>query len=313
MSNRRYTQFYYTPHKKAVQIDCSFIVDQTNGNGLGIRSLKSSLSSIPQVFMNTSPAATTATSVFASGASTITVSSLLNLVVGMVVTDSTTGGNITGGTTISAINTITSQITLSAVTAGASASSPGDTLSFAMTATLAGNPNPAAGLILVKFADNFNQYFFGTAGFVAPLTGSNVVVDSTSLTIGKAYVITVLGTSTAADWVTLGVPIGITAAVGVAFIAAATGAGSGSGQVQLAASAGAGVYHIEVIGDPNKTLNSQAGAQMGQANGNQMVLGCYGPTSTSNPTLLLVAPANNTTIGLSFVLSSSTLSANGGG
>lgn len=40
MSNARLQQFYYTKHKQAVQIDCNFVVDIANGNGLGIRNLK---------------------------------------------------------------------------------------------------------------------------------------------------------------------------------------------------------------------------------------------------------------------------------
>lgn len=53
MSNRRNIQFTFNPHNKATVLDCSFIVDSTNGNGLGIRSLKNS-GRIQSVFMNTS-------------------------------------------------------------------------------------------------------------------------------------------------------------------------------------------------------------------------------------------------------------------
>lgn len=53
MSNRRNIQFTYTPHNKATILDCSFVVDSTNGNGFGIRSLKKS-GRIASVFMNTS-------------------------------------------------------------------------------------------------------------------------------------------------------------------------------------------------------------------------------------------------------------------
>lgn len=53
MSNRRDIQFHYSPHNKATVLDCSFIVDQTNGNGFGVRSLKKS-GRIASVFMNTS-------------------------------------------------------------------------------------------------------------------------------------------------------------------------------------------------------------------------------------------------------------------
>ena len=42
----------YAMHVKPVLIDCNFIVDSTNGNGLGIRSLKGPL--VQNVFMNTS-------------------------------------------------------------------------------------------------------------------------------------------------------------------------------------------------------------------------------------------------------------------
>lgn len=53
MSNRRDIQFHYSPHNKATVLDCSFIVDSTNGNGFGVRSLKKS-GRIATVFMNTS-------------------------------------------------------------------------------------------------------------------------------------------------------------------------------------------------------------------------------------------------------------------
>lgn len=52
MSNRRDIQFTYNPHNKLVLLDCNFIVDHTNGNGFGIRSLNKS-GRISTVFMNT--------------------------------------------------------------------------------------------------------------------------------------------------------------------------------------------------------------------------------------------------------------------
>ena len=53
MSNRRNIQFMYSPHNKATVLDCSFVVDPANGNGLGIRSLKPS-GRIASVYMHTS-------------------------------------------------------------------------------------------------------------------------------------------------------------------------------------------------------------------------------------------------------------------
>lgn len=42
ISNRRNNQFTWNPHNKATILDCSFVVDSKNGNGLGIRSFKGS-------------------------------------------------------------------------------------------------------------------------------------------------------------------------------------------------------------------------------------------------------------------------------
>ena len=54
MANRNFPNGtkIYIPHVKPVLLDCNFIVDATNGNGLGIRSLKGPY--IQNVFMHTS-------------------------------------------------------------------------------------------------------------------------------------------------------------------------------------------------------------------------------------------------------------------
>jgi len=54
MANRNYPngKSIYIPHVKPVLIDCNFVVDSANGNGLGIRSLKGPM--IQNVFMHTS-------------------------------------------------------------------------------------------------------------------------------------------------------------------------------------------------------------------------------------------------------------------
>lgn len=293
----------YANVTKPQVVFANWIVDSTNGNGLGLRSIKSN-GYIERIFMNTSPAATTATSVFASGVSVITVSSLLNLVPGMVITDSTTGGNITGGTTIASINSLTNQLTLSVPTAGASAVAPGDTLSFAMTAALAGNPNPAAGYAWVQFKNNFNVYLGGFNGFVSQ-QGSNLALTGTNLTIGRAYVITVLGTSTAADWTAIGVPAGITPAVGVSFIAKATGAGAGSGQVTIPVATGSGIYIVDVVGNPNVSLNNTNIA----ANGGAWILLRFLGGSTPAAT----APANGSVVSATFFFDGSSVAIPDGG
>src|ERR1017187_394412 len=43
----------WNPHNEATILDCNFVVDSANGNGLGIRNLKGS-GRVAQVFMHTS-------------------------------------------------------------------------------------------------------------------------------------------------------------------------------------------------------------------------------------------------------------------
>lgn len=234
MANRNYPNAgkVYQFHVKPVLVTCNFVVDSTNGNGLGIRSLKGS--GVANVFMHTS-----------------------------------------------------------APLAGS------------------GNPNPASGLIQVILADNYNKYLHGTSGFVSPLSGSNLAVNVTALTIGQAYTVTVLGTTTAAQWITLGIAASIANSstgvqVGTSFIALATGSG-GTGQVQLAS--GSGIVSIEVVGDPNMSI-----APVGTpGNGAQFILQCLGATNSSTTTLIPKAPADGTVIALTFAMNDSAVPAGAAG
>lgn len=71
----------------------------------------------------------TTTSVFSSGATTLTVLDATGLFPGQVITDATTGGNILAGTTIVSVDYDANTIVISNPTQGNSAGSPGDTLS----------------------------------------------------------------------------------------------------------------------------------------------------------------------------------------
>ena len=164
---------FYAPHVRPILVDCNFIVDSTNGNGLGIRSLKGQ--GVQNVFMHTS---------------------------------ATPGLGPNGYL----------------------------------------NPNPAAGYIVVQLADNFNRYYGGFSGFEGPVTNPT----QTSVTAGNPYIITSLGGSTAANFKAVGKFPGVTAAVGVAFIATATGAIVGGATV--GSPSPSGIDHIEAVGDPNATI-----------------------------------------------------------
>ncbi len=110
-----------------------------------------------------------------------------------------------------------------------------------------------------------------------------------------------MGTTTQANWVTSGVPAGITAAVGVVFKAAATSAGTGTGKA-IGASA---ITHTELVGNPNLMLNSQPfTAALG---GGYVTFQTMGPTSSSVTTPIATDPDNGEVMHLSILLSNSSI------
>lgn len=223
-------------HVEPVLIDCNFVVDSTNGNGLGIRSLKGPV--VQNVFMHTT------------------------------------------------------------TTPGAGNSNP-STPNITIT-----NPNPAAGYIVIQLQDNYNRSLSGFNAIVSPLSGSNLLVASAGLTVGLPYVITVVGTTTTAQWIALGVPAGVIPTPGVAFVAAATSA-TGTGAVQVPATAGSGIMTFETVGDPNLSIAPTPSANQGF--GSQIIIRCMKPNTA---TTQIGTPADGTVISLCFYLSNSKTNAN---
>lgn len=220
MANRWYTQFFGTLHKKPVMMDCNFIIDPANGNGLGIRSLKGP--GIANVYMHTT--ATPAT----------------------------------------------------------------------------GNPNPASGIIVVTFQDNFNRYLFGTSGFASPVSGTPISISGSGvMTVGNPYIITSIGNSSQANWNAVGLPLGVVPTVGESFIASVTGGGTGTGIVEAPSTSG--IMSIEVVGDPNQTFgaNYNGASILGGSAGSYMVLQCL------NASGAVTAPATGSVVGLSFFMNNS--------
>ena len=195
------------------QIDINFVVDHSNGNGLGIRSLKGS-NFISNVYMNTS-------------------------------------------------------------------STPA-----------VGNPNPAAGLVLVEFSQAFLGYITGFSGFVSPLSGTPINITS-GLTQHQAYVIVSVGTSTPANWQALGFPANQVPSVGASFIATTASAGTGTGVVEAASVSG--ITSTEIVGDPNQTCNPATA-------GGYLIAQFLGATNSSTTTLIPKAPADNSVVGMRFVM-----------
>jgi hypothetical protein len=217
----------YTNVTKPMEVWCNFVVDSANGNGFGVRSLKSN-GYIESVYMATSA----------------------------------TPGKIAGYT----------------------------------------NPNPQAGYALVRFKNNFNYYLGGFSGQVVPLTSPT----TTSLTAGHAYIITVLGTTTLAQWQAVGIPLGFTPAVGMSFVATATASISGTGKVGIP-----GVpttQAVTVVGDPNASIaNSNIAAYAGAV----VMVQFSAPTAAGTTTLIPAAPADGTVVAMQFCFDGSTVTIDG--
>jgi len=113
----------------------------------------------------------------------------------------------------------------------------------------------ATGTYQIQLVDNYSAYYFGGAQIIAPASGSDLSVRASdaALAVGSTYVISVLGSATAANWTTLGVPAGVTPAVGVAFVALATGAGT-STTSKVQAVIDSGIAKVELMGNPNYTI-----------------------------------------------------------
>lgn len=170
----------------------------------------------------------------------------------------------------------------------------------------ANNPNPAAGTIVVRLEDNYNGlYQVLKASIQSPNSGSDVKIDNSAMTAGVAYTITTLGNATAAKWHAIGVPAGVTPAVGVSFIAASNG-GAGNtltSRVQASATAGSGIASIEIVGDPNQSIAPAPSANQGF--GSQIILQCRDYAGA------IAAPADGSKISISMLLSNSSIQIGG--
>jgi len=217
---------YYTNVVTPQDVSLNFVVDSANGNGLGVRSIKSN-GYVQAVFMKTSA----------------------------------TPGVINGLT----------------------------------------NPNPQAGFAVVRFRNNFNVYLGGFSGQVVPVTSP----ATTALTAGNVYVITVLGTTTQAQWVAAGLDPGFTAAVGATFVAAATASLSGTGKVGIP---GVGnTLVVNAVGDTKATI---ASSNLSNA-GAQAVVQFSAATAAGNTALVATAPADGTAVGMTFKFDASSVTIDG--
>lgn len=159
----------------------------------------------------------------------------------------------------------------------------------------------AAGIYQVNFVDAYNKFLGMQWNMFSPNSGSDILVASTGTTSGTTYVITTVGTTTTAGWQSLGLPVGVTPAVGVAFKATATTTASGTGAVQIPAAAGSTIAAVEMVGNPGLTINP-TGINAAKP---YVILRCLAATGAGTTTFVATDPAQNSTLSLEFYFSDS--------
>jgi hypothetical protein len=151
---------------------------------------------------------------------------------------------------------------------------------------------------------NFNYVLSGSNSVVSPVTSPTTAVTS-GLTAGNAYIITVLGTTTLAEWQSIGLPVGLTPTVGQSFIATATGTGGAhTGKVGLPGFST--IDSFETVGDPNQSVPANIAS-----NGGQWLLVQCLTSASGSPAL--ATPANNSVIALRLRFDMSSVSIPDGG
>lgn len=139
------------------------------------------------------------------------------------------------------------------------------------------NPNPANGYAVIQFKNPFNYFLNSYSTFMAP-SATATKIDNSALTAGNVYVISTVGDASAATWSAIGVPNGITPAVGVSFVALTVGAGSNTSTSRVMSPTTSGIYGVEVIGLPNATI---APSNVARNAGAQILVQFMAPTFTA--------------------------------
>jgi hypothetical protein len=343
------------------QIDINFIVDSTNGNGLGIRSLKSN-GFVRNVFMHTSatpgksdnytnpnPASgyaliqfksnynvylggfsgfnppTSGSSISIDGSSVLTIGNPYTIVsVGAVPAPKftvTAAADVSGATAGEyflasdaysnnyAFYNVVSGKGLAPALVGALANYVAVPVSYASgaSATTIGAALATA-IAGVNSGNSFSAVNTSGAVLVTSLASSTLAL-SPAPNVGTSIwtVSAVTYTSLQQDWQNVGLQPGLTPTVGQGFIATATGGALGTGAVQ--APTVSQIVNVQIASnDPNQSIANSSIAQNGGA---WVLVQFVAATSSSNPTLIATAPANNTVIGMSFRFDEGAVSVDG--
>lgn len=126
------------------------------------------------------------------------------------------------------------------------------------------NPNPLSGYVAIQMKNNFNYFIGSPPAFISANSGSDVKIDNSAMTAGQVYTITTLGNATLAKWIAIGVPVGVTPAVGVSFVALSNGGSGNTITSRVQTPSNSGVTKLEFVGLPNTMTNSVVTVNGGQ-------------------------------------------------
>lgn len=346
----------YSFLNRPVLIDCNFVVDSANGNGLGINSLKGA--GVQNVFMHTSASAGRGNNNYlnpnpAAGYALIQLQNNYNRYCGGFsgFVSPLTGSNLAiNATALTAhvpyVITSVGHGTLGAVTIAPVADTAGSLAStwfslydgygntFIIWFSVAGVGSAPVGVSgtlvqqsiassetaanvgakLVLTIQNLPSGIAGVSSFTASGT-TTVTVTSTQtnpyapipkpmeglIATGFTFAQTVTKTNLQ-NWQNVGLPKGVTPAVGASFIATAVGDASSGNSTGLVKAAGvSGITSIEVIGNANLSLGPIPTG--GSPNvGGWVLVQLLGATDSSTTTLIPTAPTDGAVIGMSFMV-----------
>lgn len=156
----------------------------------------------------------------------------------------------------------------------------------------------SAGVYRIQLQDNYSAFLTSKSFIQSPVTGSPI--NGGSFVATTVYQIVTLGTTTQAQWVTAGVPAGITAAPGVVFLAAGIGAGTGT----VKALGVSGVNSTEIIGNPQLMLSKQPFVSNV---GGYLTFQCLGPTDSTHTAQIPTDPASGSVLGFEIYMNNSSV------
>lgn len=127
----------------------------------------------------------------------------------------------------------------------------------------------STGIYQIILNDNYQSLYQMRAVLAGPASGSTV--NAGSFSTGTVYQITTVGNT---DWAAIGLPAGLTAAVGMLFKATGAGSGTGVGAVPITT----GINNIQLLGNPQLMLANSSSP------GAIITIGCFGTTAATTGT-----------------------------